>query len=183
MLFRYLLPDCQCLALEKQLGEIPFLAFLISIKNTVPNLTEFRRLQNMHADVILSEHSLTVFIATKIFQAIGKLELPDDKQAYTETIRFVEESFFPRLRNCGGTISQLDEHTQTSREAFRELTKICDELYSEVVQYGKRLAFQSRRRRDVRFSVVWIYGLSLSDIAGPEAVAISSNWPNISVDR
>ena len=143
MLFRYLLPDCQWLALEKELSEIPFLAFLISIKNTVPNLTEFRRLSNMHADVILSEHSLTVYFATKIFQAIGKLNLPDDQQAYTETIRFVEESFFPRLRNCGREISQLDGHPQTAREVFGELTKVCDGLYSEVVQYAKRLAFQS----------------------------------------
>ena len=143
MLFRYLLPDCQCLALAKEVTEIPFLAFLLSIKNTVPNLTEFRRLKNMHADVILSEHSLTVFFATKIFQAIAKLELPDDKQACADTIRFVEDSFFPRLRNCGGKITPLDDNVQTSREVFEELTKVCDGLYSEVVQYAKRLAFQS----------------------------------------
>ena len=143
MLFRYLLPDCQCLALEKELNEIPFLAFLMSIKNTVPNLTEFRRLSNMHADVILSEHSLTVYFATKVFQALSKLTLPDDREAHTATLRFVEECFFPRLRNCGGVTSKLDEHAGNAREVFGELTRVCDGLYSEVVQYAKRLAFRT----------------------------------------
>ena len=143
MIFRYLLPDCQCLALEKKVTQIPFLAFLISIKNTVPNLTEFRRLQALHADVILSEHFMTVFIATKIFQAIGKLDLPDDEQSYADAKRFVEESFVSRLRNCGGTTSEFNGTAKTASAVFEELTKVCDGLYSEVVQYAKRLAFQS----------------------------------------
>ena len=143
MIFRYLLPDCQCLALEKKLVEIPFLAFLISIKNTVPNLTEFRRLQDLHADVILSEHFMTVFIAAKVFQAIGKLDLPEDEGFFADSKRFVEGSFMPRLRNCGGKIWKLDRDTKTARGVFEELTRVCDGLYSEVVQYARRLAFQS----------------------------------------
>ena len=148
MIFRYLLPDCQCLALNKKVTNIPFLAFLISIKNTVPNLTEFRRLRDRYADVILSEHLLAVFMATKVFQAISKLDLPDDESAHLETRQFVEGSFLPRLRNCGGKIPQSQAtatkgSTKTARSVFEELMTVCDELYSDVVQYGKRLAFQS----------------------------------------
>src|SRR4051794_18022658 len=43
MIFRFLLPDCQCLALKRPLHDLPFLAFMVSIKNTGPALTEFRR--------------------------------------------------------------------------------------------------------------------------------------------
>ncbi len=143
MIFRYLLPDCQCLALHKNVTEIPFLAFLISIKNTVPNLTEFRRLRDRHADVILSEHFLTVFITTKVFQAIGKLDLPSDRGSHVEARQFVRRSFLPRIRHCGSKISEFNGDTDTARSVFEELTKVCDGLYGEVIQYGRRLAFQS----------------------------------------
>ena len=70
MIFRYLLPDCQCLELKSPLNTLPFIAFLISIKNTGPNITEFRRLRDKHADIVLNEHVLTVFVATKIFSSL-----------------------------------------------------------------------------------------------------------------
>ena len=70
MIFRFLVPDCQCLANSTTVDKLPFLAFLISIRNTVPNVTEFQRLFNQHADLALNEHVLTMFVASKVFHAV-----------------------------------------------------------------------------------------------------------------
>ena len=143
MIFRYLLPDCQCLALEKPVRELPFLAFLISIKNTAPNLTEFRRLDDHHADIILNEHFLTVFIATKIVQAISRLGIPSDHESFSDAKKYFDTVFTPRLENCGGRVDGLDASCSTAQDVFRHIGAICDTLYSQVVQYVRRLTFKS----------------------------------------
>ena len=84
MIFRYLLPDCQCLATGQPLDEISFFAFLVSIKNTAPNLTEFRRLEDKHAEVILNEHLLVIFAAAKVFQSLALLDLPENARSANE---------------------------------------------------------------------------------------------------
>ena len=119
MIFRYLLPDCQCLALKKPVKDIPFLAFLISIKNTVPNLTEFRRLYDQHGDIILNEHFLTVFIATKVFQSISCLDIPSNQVAFSDAKKYLDSVFTPRLENCGGHVDGLDASCSTVKDVFR----------------------------------------------------------------
>ena len=143
MIFRFLLPDCQCLALKTSVKELPFLAFLISIKNTAPNLTEFRRLYDLHADFILNEHFLTVFITTKIFQSISRLGIPSDNESFFDAKNYFDTVFTPRLESCGGRVDGLGASCSTAQDVFRHITETCDRLYSQVVQYARRLAFTS----------------------------------------
>ena len=143
MIFRYLLPDCQCLASGKTLESISFLAFLISIKNTVPNLTEFRRLQDKHAEIILNEHLLVVFTATKVFQSLSSLDFPDCPEALHESNQYYKEVFARRLEACGGKIPTHTTEFQSPKHVFQSILEICDLLYSEIVQYARRLAFTS----------------------------------------
>ena len=143
MIFRYLLPDCQCLALNLPLRKLPFFAFLISIKNTAPNITELRRLHNQHADIILNEHHLSVFVANKVFESLTRLPSPSSDEAYAESVRFLEEVFNPRLKNCGAQPVHLQQDCATPSDVFRAISKVCDALYSEVVQYVRRLTFSS----------------------------------------
>ena len=144
MIFRYLLPDCQCLASEKPLDSISFLAFLISIKNTVPNLTELRRLEDRHAEIILNEHILVIFAATKVFQSLSLLDLPDSSEALSEANQYYDEIFSSRLRICGGNIPSRPSAFESAQHVFRFIMETCDTLYSEVVQYARRLAFAGR---------------------------------------
>ena len=141
MIFRYLLPDCQCLALGKELRYLPFLAFLISIKNTVPNLTELRRLENRHADVILSEHVLTIFSLVKVFQALATLKIEDSENARIEALEYFERIFLARLEACGGNMEADPEQCRTAQAVFALMMRGCDQIYAEVVQYARRLAF------------------------------------------
>src|ERR1700691_1617044 len=71
MMFRYLEPDCQLLALKKQrLNELTFYAVYVPIKNTDLKLTELERLSNKHANIVLNEHFLTAFIAARVFASL-----------------------------------------------------------------------------------------------------------------
>ena len=145
MIFRYLLPDCQSLALEKPMHGLPFFSFLISIKNTAPNITELRRLHNQHADVILNEHVLAIFIANKIFESLTRMVYPTTDGANDESRKYLEEIFNPRLLNCGGSAVELRPDYSTPCDIFRAISSVCDDLYSEVVQYVRRLAFSSNQ--------------------------------------
>ncbi len=143
MILRYLLPDCQCLALGKTLRELPFLAFLISIKNTGPNLTEFRRLRDRHADIVLNEHVLTIFTATKVFSSLSKLELSKDDVATKESIEYFEKHVRKRLTASGASVPSLPGGVCDPNSVFRHIADICDNLYGEVVQYARRLAYSA----------------------------------------
>lgn len=143
MIFRYLLPDCQCLALNRPVRELPFLAFLISIKNTAPNLTDFRRLYDQHADIILNEHFLTLFITTKIFQSISRLNIPRDQASFSDAKKYLDTIFTSRLEKCGGHVDKLNERCSVARDVFQHITETCDKLYGHVVQYVRRLTFES----------------------------------------
>ena len=140
MIFRYLLPDCQCIALDSSIDKLPFLSFLVSIKNTgpTPGLTEFRGLENRHANIVLNEHVLTIFVAAKVFAALARTELPTDDSSTMESRRYFEDEFATKLTMCGGAVSPLDPQ-MTPEAVFRHIGQICDGYYNEVVQYARRL--------------------------------------------
>ena len=139
MIFRYLLADCQCIVQGKKLDELPFVSFLISIKNTgpTPYLTEFLRLESRHASIVLNEHVLTVFIAAKVFAALGRMELPVDGSSVAETRDYFENVFTRRIAACGGTAPALSA-TSTPAEVFAHIAGGCDSAYNDVVQYARR---------------------------------------------
>ena len=139
MIFRYLLPDCQCIALDVPLSELPFLSFLVSIKNTgpTPGLTEFRGLENRHANIVLNEHVLTIFVAAKVFAALARTELPTDDSSATDSKRYFEDEFAAKLAMCGGVAPSLGAQ-MTPEIIFRHIAGICGDYYNEVVQYARR---------------------------------------------
>jgi hypothetical protein len=88
MMFRYMLPDCQALVHRCTLRELSFFAVLVSIKNTHINITELQRLVKHHANVMLNEHLLVMYVASKTFATLSKLELPSGTAERKETRNF-----------------------------------------------------------------------------------------------
>ena len=140
MIFRYLLADCQCIVRKACLSELPFLAFLVSIKNTgaTPSLMEFRLLEDRHANLVLNEHVLTVFVAAKVFAALSRSELPIDDAATSEARNYLENEFVTRFGAAGGKVESTAGPT-TPTEIFRCIARNCDRSYNDVVQYMRRL--------------------------------------------
>ncbi|HEV3341844.1 MAG TPA: hypothetical protein VG125_15865, partial [Pirellulales bacterium] len=142
MMFRYLLPDCQRLVHCCNLGALKFLGVLISIKNSAPNLTDLRRLESQHADTILNEHVLTVFVASKIFSALAIATDDLGPDQYAATRAFLDGTLIPRLVDSGwsGTLPIPPDGRPAT--LFAECAALFDRLYVEVNQYAKRLALR-----------------------------------------
>ena len=145
MIFRYLLPDCQRLQHDVRLRDLEFLGVLVSIKNTAPNLTEFRRLDDQTAKIILNEHVLCMFVATALFRSLSKIVTDTEPKWAAATRQFYNESLISRLRVAGwhGQVDALAPDA-TIRETLTSATNICDNVYRSINAYAARLAFPSR---------------------------------------
>lgn len=143
MIFRYLLPDCQRIQIGASFSDLPFFAFLISIKNAGPttNLTEFRRLSE-HADIVFNEHVLTVFIASKVFRYMQQLNFKDSSQEQQESIEYFDTVFSRHLALCGKRCEAPSSfENQVSPSAiFGHIADVCEGTFAEFIQYTKRIA-------------------------------------------
>ena len=144
MLFRYLMPDCQMKAHQKQLKELSFFAVLVSIKNTSPNLTELRRLADKMAQIILSEHALTSYVAANLFKAVAK-SLPDNcEETWAQSARGLYLDLRSSLIRAGMAIHELTstgDDAMSAKELLSLCAELCDDSYSAISQYAKRIAF------------------------------------------
>lgn len=145
MMFRYLMTDCQRLDRRCSLRELPFFAVLVSIKNTDLNLTELQRLSNRQASIVLNEHFLTMYVASRLFLTLAKEEVEDTPENRTEVRAFMNDVLFARLRLCGWADDRriVDEGLSPIK-MFQAGRKLCDELYTSVISYVRQLAFTDK---------------------------------------
>ena len=144
MLFRYLMPDCQMAARANALSELSFFGVLVSIKNTAPNLTELRRLEDHVAQTILNEHALTSYVAAKVFRSVAD-SLPAN---YTQEDGDATLAFFGELvkslQDAGWekSIEDIAEPaTLSPSDVLGRCAWLCDAAYSAINQYAKRITF------------------------------------------
>ena len=144
MLFRYLMPDCQMADSESAIGDLNFFAVLVSIKNTMPNLTELRRLEDRMARTILSEHALTSFVASKLFKSICDVFPERSPTSWAKpTLELYDMVADSLLINSEQRRIRRPSVTRpgSSLEALTVCREFCDEAYSAVNQYAKRISF------------------------------------------
>src|SRR6185436_10099539 len=78
MIFRYLQPDCQCIANKCLIKDLPFFGVYAPIKNTALSPTEMGRLKGLNLDVVLNEHFLTMFLTVRFFSALDGITIPEE---------------------------------------------------------------------------------------------------------
>ncbi len=140
MMFRYLEPDCQCIAEARKIKHLDFFAILVSIKNTDLNLTELRTLSGRGVNAILNEHFLTMYVASKVFTYIGDLKIDPGNRHIKQVAAFMNDVVNDRLIRCGlKQESALSGGQETSALFFKALGDLLDRLYQAVGQYIKRL--------------------------------------------
>jgi len=146
MMFRYLEPDCQLLASHRNnLNELPFYAVYIPIKNTDLKLTELERLENKHANVVLNEHFLTVFIASRVFASLRDRASIDDPAGDhgVALAAYLAGPFRRLLYKAGLTKTQQPLPTQPLLAVnLQWCIELFDELCSGVINYLRRLSFR-----------------------------------------
>jgi len=76
MMFRYLMPDCQCMKTGAQIKNLNFFAIYLPIKTTYLRLAEFERLEGKHASVVLNEHFMVAHFLDMILASFHDIGVP-----------------------------------------------------------------------------------------------------------
>ncbi|MEN6374085.1 MAG: hypothetical protein ABFD75_04780 [Smithella sp.] len=144
MMFRYLQPDCQCLAKECKLADLPFLGVYIPLKNTNFALAELRRLEHRHASDILNEHILVTHFCIKIFETLSKNSTyADDNLNALSVKHFYNDVFWPTLiKTTPGEMAYQIDDLSSASEIFAKMMEISEILYNQALTYAKKLAFR-----------------------------------------
>lgn len=144
MIFRYLEPDCQCLARLKPLHDLPFYAAYVPIKTTDLNLSEFSRLEeNKHAHLVLNEHLMTVYVAGKIFASLKRapISAAESKSHALAMDEFCSSALAKLLARAGWDKGlPKPEHAALSGY-ISNVIQLFDDLHAEVTAYLRRVAF------------------------------------------
>jgi hypothetical protein len=143
MMFRYLEPDCQQLARGTPFGKLPFFGVYVPIKNTEIKLTEFQRLENKHADLVLNEHFLVVYVAVKFFASLMKANIEDKSAECVNRVRQYYEAGFKKLLESNGWRQSLNPFPGECNleQAFKVFQDLFSDYYGLVLTYLKKLAF------------------------------------------
>jgi len=144
MMFRYLQPDCQCLALGTDLWTLPFYSAYIPIKNTDLKITELSRLHARHADVVLNEHIMTTYVAAKVVKSFTALDVGDTDSRFADEMRRYYRGDFVLLLDAGGfdiaTLPTIPAEASLS-SVFKSIGDVLDTIYRKVLLYLRRLSF------------------------------------------
>ncbi len=146
MIFRYLQPDCQCISKNCKTHSLQFLSIYIPIKNTTIAITEFRRLEGQHADFVLNEHFMIMFIINKTFSTLLDLlrnnYIDETNQNLSEIKEFSSKHFANLLKLCGWSETEEVFNKSPSFEScLQELLNVSNKLYMDTLMYLKKLAF------------------------------------------
>ncbi len=144
MIFRYLEPDCQCIALKKAVNKLPFLGIYVPIKNTDLKLTELARLENMNANLILNEHFMTAYIAIKVLSALKKAPVVDDSdRSFAAALKdFCARTFLKLLRRAGWHEPPPDVPESSGfYDCLDIMIDLLERIYYEVIAYLRQVAF------------------------------------------
>lgn len=147
MMFRYLQHDCQCLDRRCRLDNLDFFSVLVSIKNTGLDLTEFQRLENTNASIILNEHFLTMFVASRVFRELSGAKIVDTPENRNAVATLSSAEIMPRLLRCG-LPPQPRKPVARSSVAHRlsAISDRFDDLFNQVVTHLKQLAMNPDAR-------------------------------------
>lgn len=143
MMFRYLRPDCQCLAGSRELHEIDFFSIYVPLKNTSLNISELERIDDRHGSTYINEHLMSLFFAVEAIVAVtdaiplaspARLGAPEDRRAFLD-------GFNRLLLLMGVTEDLLLDADAETHSWVGKVRNVCDQLYAQALQYVRRLAF------------------------------------------
>lgn len=139
MMFRYIMPDCQMIAHKCKPSELDFFAAYIPIKLTNINIPDLDRLEN-HASTIFNEHLLATYIVAKIFVSLLESYSDELNTVSSEINKFYQTEFIPIVTQSGYSIPTDNYPTFSGEERVRQMSKICDSMNRECLNYCKRIA-------------------------------------------
>lgn len=139
MMFRYIMPDCQMIVHKCKPIELDFFAAYIPIKLTNINIPDLDRLEN-HASTIFNEHLLATYIVAKIFVSLLESYKDELNTVSSEINKFFQTEFIPIVSQSGYIIPDDNCPTCSGVDRVSQMSKICDSMNRECLNYCKRIA-------------------------------------------
>lgn len=144
MMLRQMTPDCMMLSSDKALEDLPYLGLYATIKSTDLDLADFERINNQYAGLVLAEHSLSLFVASKALQSLRDhmgeaLSNESAKQAIENLCaQFVISKLQSAGANFSGTILK-DSNPKSTQDVLRHSIKAIDEVYGLMSSYLRNI--------------------------------------------
>ena len=142
MMFRYLEPDCQQLATDKTLEQLPFFGVHVPIKSTRLNLTEIERLRESHAEPLIAEHYMVLVVMNRCIDALRRAGVPETATNVAALDNFCRSTFPNLLKIVGheGELSEIETNADIDQLlSWLELTLSIS--LGELASYLKKIAF------------------------------------------
>lgn len=138
MLLRLMAPDCKMIENKCGINDLPYLGLYASIKSTDLDIAEFGRIKNQFAGVVLAEHSLCLFVASKVLQSLRDHtgNVLQSAEALSELRAFLQKMVLSRFPGTDGQLLQLEDDGKPLHIAIEAI----DAKYSEFMDYMRQLS-------------------------------------------
>lgn len=149
MMLRLLAPDCKSIELNLPLTALPFLGVYATIKSTDLDIAEFERVKNQYAGIVLAEHSLSLFLASKTLQSLKEhtSDFLKGDLAKNELNNFLQIYVFQRLLLSNENITD----SQKAADPLKYAIEAIDSKYGELIDYFRQLSLAGETDEYVPF--------------------------------
>jgi hypothetical protein len=146
MMLRMHAPDCQMIVKKTSLAELPFLGVYATIKATGLDVTEYERLNNQFAGLVLAEHSLVTFLGAKVFQSLkdhcsGQIS---SQEQISELKEFVARRVLKQIQLSATASEEFGKSLDAAKNAENILQAGIDAInaaYGACIEYLRRSSF------------------------------------------
>lgn len=140
MMLRQMTPDCMMLNSSMPLEKLPYLGLYATIKSTDLDLTDLERISNQYAGLVLAEHSLSLFVASKALQSLQEHmgSALNNDAAKNALEGLCAQSLIKKLQAAGAKFSVSDD-LKSTQDVLRESIRIIDEVYGVMSSYLRRI--------------------------------------------
>jgi hypothetical protein len=132
MMFRYMSPECQCIAHKKKIKDLEYYAIHIPIKEGQLDKTDLTLLENKHGEALLNEHFMVINFAIKIFEKLCEMKFISSPGEVKVLKEYYENSFSKLLAYSGWeNAKQLPDDIKNLREIFSHMKEVCSQINKE----------------------------------------------------
>lgn len=133
MMFRYMSPECQCLAdPNKNIKDLDYFAIHIPIKEGQLDKTDLTLIKNRHGEALLNEHFMVINFTIKIFDKLLNTEFENSPESITLAKRFYDETFLKALNYSRWNKTEpLPQELNSLEDIFRFMKEVCSEINRE----------------------------------------------------
>lgn len=140
MMFRYIQPDCQCLARNCPISELDYFAIYIPIKLTNINIPDLARLET-HAEYILNEHLLSTYVMSNVYKSVKESFGTNLNDYSKDILDYYNKVFVDIISYSGEEIEELAIDSPFDGETLMDqMSRKIEGMNRDCRSYCKKIA-------------------------------------------